>query len=115
MRNTMRWLALGLYLAIALIVWIGFAVGYQKAGAQGLANLGLVLVVFPLALIDFAAYALWHGNDIILAWSRHFYALGLPRGYMWEHAYYYFPRVAVIAWLLWYVTRPRTPSATSST
>ena len=95
-----------LYLVVALLLWVQFIGQYREVGAQALGNLGLVAGVLPVALLDFLGVAIF-GGDAILNWSRLFVHLGLPDSYVLGHAYYYFPRVIVIAASLFALTARR--------
>jgi hypothetical protein len=86
----------GVYLAFSLLVWSGFVLGYEKAGAQALANVGLVVVVLPVAIIDVLINAAFVHGDVILNWSDLLHKIGLPQGYLLDNGYYYFPRVLIV-------------------
>lgn len=88
-----RFILPGLYLALALYMWIDFA----TAARDGLANLGLFLVTFPVALIGLLID--W------LAGSKTFLLLPDGFGYLGNHALYYIPAVAVTAALMWLLGR----------
>jgi hypothetical protein len=100
----------GLYLAFALLVWGGFVSGYHKVGAQALANLGLVVVVFPFAFLDIIVNVVLIHGDVILNWSNLFHKVGLPQGYLLDNGYYYFPRVLAMTGTLFLWQRRRKGS-----
>lgn len=99
------------YLVFALLVWGGFVSGYYRVGAQALANLGLIVAVLPLAMIDILVNIAFVHGDAILNWSDLFHKIGLPQGYLLDHGYYYFPRVLVVAWILYLWQRRRSSRA----
>ena len=88
-----RFILPGLYLVLALYVWIDFA----TAARDGLANVGLFLVTFPVALVGLLV-------DSLIERSR-FSLLPDGFGYLGNHALYYVPAVAVTAALLWWLGR----------
>jgi hypothetical protein len=100
----------GLYLTFALLVWGGFVSGYHKVGAQALANLGLVVAVFPVAIIDIIVNAVFVHGDVILNWSNLFHKVGLPQGYLLDNGYYYFPRTLAMTGMLHLWQRRRKAS-----
>jgi len=102
-----RILVPGLYLAFALLVWAGFVCGYHKVGAQALANLGLVVAVLPLAILDVLVNMVFVHGDVILNWSNLFHRVELPQGYLLDNAYCYFPRVLVMMGMLFLWQRRR--------
>jgi hypothetical protein len=88
-----RFILPGLYLLLALYVWIDFT----RTNHDGLANIGLMLVTFPVALIGLLLTAIAGETDFILLPDRY--------GYLGDHALYYGPAVAVTALLLWWLAR----------
>jgi hypothetical protein len=81
------------YLALATSVWIDFV----NTNADGLANLGLMLVVLPVT-----AAGLFIGW---LADQESFILLPDGLGYFGDHALFYVPSVAFIALTLWLLGR----------
>jgi hypothetical protein len=88
-------------------MWAGFVSGYHEVGAQALANLGLVVAVLPLAIVDILVNIVFVHGDVILNWSNLFHRVGLPQGYLLDNAYYYFPRVLVMMGMLFLWQRRR--------
>lgn len=82
-----------LYLSLALYIWIDFA----TAAHDGLANVGLFLITFPVTLVGLLVDAITGSTSYSL----------LPDGfgYLGDHALYYVPAVAVTAALLWVLGR----------
>ena len=83
----------GLYLALALYVWIDFA----TAARDGLANVGLFLVTLPVAAVGLAIDA--------VAANSGFSLLPDSFGYLGNHALYFIPAVVVTTALLWWLGR----------
>lgn len=83
----------GLYLALALYVWIDFT----RINHDGLANLGLMAVTLPVTLLGLLLGAVIGRSSFVL----------LPDGfgYLGNHAIYYVPAVAVTALLWWWIGR----------
>lgn len=88
-----RFILPGLYLALALYLWIDFA----TAARDGLANVGLFFVTFPVALAGLLI-------DRLIG-SESFSLLPDGFGYLGNHAVYYVPAVAVTAALVWWIGR----------
>jgi hypothetical protein len=88
-----RYMVLGGYLGIALFAWIEFL----RLPPDGLANVGLFLVTFPIAFVGLAVTELLGVSSFALMPNRF--------GYVWDHAAYYFPAVMVTALLLYALTR----------
>jgi hypothetical protein len=80
------------YLALAAGVWIDFV----NTNPDGLANLGLMLVVFPVTVAG-----------LFIGWLAGQESFVLPDGlgYFGDHALFYAPGVALIALALWFVGR----------
>ncbi len=88
-----RFILPGLYLALALYVWIDFT----RIARDGLANVGLFLVTAPVTAVG-----------LLIDWiigSKRFALLPDGFGYLGNHALYYVPAVAVTAALLWLLGR----------
>ena len=83
----------GLYLALAIYVWFDFA----TAPRDGLANVGLFLITFPVALIGFVIDAATGSTSFSLLPDGH--------GYVADHALYYVPAVAITTGLFWLIGR----------
>lgn len=83
----------GLYLVLALYLWIDFA----TAARDGLANVGLFLATLPVAIVGFMIDA--------ITGSTSFSLLPDSFGYLGNHALYYIPAVAVTSFLLWRLGR----------
>lgn len=77
------------YCAVALLAWLDFA----RLPPDGLANVGLMLVVWPVALFDLALRPADAPGSFVLM------PTGL--GYYGNHAAFYFPSVICIATALW--------------
>ena len=88
-----RFILPGLYLALALYVWIDFA----TAARDGLANVGLFLITAPVALVGLVIDS--------LASSSRFSLLPDGFGYLGNHAIYYVPAAAITTALLWSLGR----------
>jgi hypothetical protein len=82
----------GLYLAFALYAWVDFT----RTNPDGLANVGLFLVTFPVTLADLLIAGLI-GQPSVLMPHGH--------GYLADHALFYVPAVAVTACLAWLAGR----------
>jgi hypothetical protein len=91
----------GIYLAGGLAVWISFA----RTNPDGLANVGLVLYVFPISLLGLAVGWLTGSAEFLLIPDRF--------GYYGDHAVFFFPSLfaiaALIAWVVTKVQRIRRP------
>ena len=88
-----RFILTGLYLALALYVWVDFT-GIAR---DGLANVGLFLVTAPVTAVG-----------LLIDWiigSKNFALLPDGFGYLGNHALYYVPAVAVTAALVWLIGR----------
>ena len=81
-----------LYLAFATYGWIDFI----KTNHDGLANVGLFLITLPVTVVSLILGSLMGQS-----------AMPMPQGhgYLWDHALYYFPAVAVTAVLWWLIGR----------
>jgi hypothetical protein len=82
----------GVYLAFAAYVWIDF----MRLPKDGLANIGLMLVTFPVTVVGLALTELTGGGSFVL----------LPDGfgYYADHALYYWPSVMVIVVGLYWIS-----------
>jgi hypothetical protein len=80
-----------LYIAVALLAWLDFA----RLPPDGLANLGLMLVVMPITALDIALRPANSPGHSILMPDRF--------GYYGNHAVFFAVSVLVIATLLWIV------------
>ena len=81
------------YCAVALLAWIDFA----RLPPDGLANLGLMLVVFPITLLDLGLRpADAPGSMVLMPDSLGYYA---------DHAVFFGCSVLVIAAGLWWLGR----------
>ena len=76
------------YLAVAVLAWVDFVL----APPDGLANVGLMLVTLPVTLLGLLIDAALGSTDFVLMPDRF--------GYLGDHAAYYWPSVAAIAWVL---------------
>ena len=88
-----RFILTGLYLALALYVWVDFT----RIARDGLANVGLFLVTAPVTAVG-----------LLIDWiigSKSFALLPDRFGYLGNHALYYVPAVAVTAALVWLLGR----------
>ena len=96
-----RFVLPGLYLALALYIWIDFT----RTAHDGLANLGLMAITLPVTLAGLLLGSLMGESSFIL----------IPDGfgYLTSHALYYVPAVAITALLLWLLGRAidRRPAA----
>ena len=86
-----------LYLALALYAWLDFV----RAPPDGLANVGLMLVTFPVTLLGLLLTELTGGGSFALMPTRF--------GYYGNHALYYWPSVGLTALLLYLVGRALRP------
>jgi hypothetical protein len=80
-----------IYLLIGGINWLHFS----TLPPDGLANLGLILFILPLSLLDRTLVFLIYGNAGDFLFARLAHGIGLPRGYLFDHAYFYFPSLAL--------------------
>lgn len=92
------------YCAVALLAWIDFS----RLPPDGLANVGLMLVVLPVTLLDLALRpADAPGSFVLMPDSLGYYA---------DHAVYFGVSVLVIAAALWWLgawfDRRRSPAKT---
>ena len=80
-----------LYIGLALYVWIDFT----RLPPDGLANVGLMIVTLPVALVGLLLTWVVGGTDFILS----------PRGFGYynDHALYYWPSVILIAVVLYWL------------
>lgn len=88
-----RYILPGLYLLLAIYVWIDFT----RLPPDGLANLGLMVVTLPVTLVG-----------LLLGWligSTQFILLPAGPSYLAAHAIYYVPAAALTALLLWWIGR----------
>ena len=86
-----RFLLPSLYLAFAIYAWIDFV----YLPADGLANVGLMLVTLPVTIVG-----------LIISWaigSASFVLLPSGFGYYGNHAIYYWPSVLLTALLLYWL------------
>ncbi len=88
-----RFVLPGLYLALALYIWVDFA----TAARDGLANVGLFLVTAPVALVGLAI-------DRLIG-SRTFSLLPGGFSYLVNHALYFVPAAAATAGLVYLLGR----------
>jgi hypothetical protein len=88
-----RFILPGLYLLIAIYVWIDFA----RTNPDGLANLGLMAVTLPVTLLGLLLGSLTGRSSFVL----------IPDGfgYLTSHAIYYVPAVALTTLLIWLLGR----------
>jgi hypothetical protein len=90
-----------IYLAGGLAVWISFI----STNHDGLANVGLILYVFPVSLLGLAVGWVIGRTEFLLIPDRF--------GYYGDHAVFFFPSLfavaALIAWLITVVLRMRRP------
>ena len=87
----------GLYLAMAVYAWLDFL----WRPADGLANVGLMIVTFPVAALGLLLTELRGGGWFVL----------MPDGfgYYADHALYYWPSVGVITLLLYWLAQTLSP------
>jgi len=78
------------YIAFAIYAWFDFA----STNHDGLANLGLIVVTAPVAVVGF-----------VLSGGGSFALIPEGRGYLADHAIYYVPAVACTALFLWLIGR----------
>jgi hypothetical protein len=88
-----RHVMLGGYLGIALFAWIEFL----RLPPDGLANVGLFLVTFPVSFLGLVLTEILGASSFALMPTRF--------GYAWDHAAYYFPAGAVTGGLLYALAR----------
>jgi hypothetical protein len=74
----------GCYLAFALYAWIDFT----RTNHDGLANVGLFLVTFPVTIADLILSAMTGRQDVLMPHGH---------GYIGDHALYYLPAALVTA------------------
>ena len=78
------------YLAFAIYAWCDFV----STNHDGLANLGLIVVTAPVAVVG-----------LILSGGGSFALIPEGHGYLSDHAIYYVPAVACTAVLVWLIGR----------
>jgi hypothetical protein len=83
----------GAYCFIALLAWLDFS----RLPSDGLANVGLMLVVLPATLLDLALRPPDAPNSSVLMPDSF--------GYFGNHAFFFGLSVAVIAAALWWLGR----------
>jgi len=81
------WLPAG-YLVFAIYAWIDFT----RTNHDGLANIGLFLVTFPVTMVDLIIGSIMGRTSILMPHGH---------GYLGDHALYYGPAVLVTAALWW--------------
>jgi len=90
------------YLLICLGVWISFTF----TNHDGLANFGLALMTLPLSAIERAiAYQIYGSFDQLPFWKPLLMRLGLPSGYLLDHAYWFIPLASLQTFFLFIVGR----------
>ena len=87
-----RFVLPALYIAFAIYAWVDFA----NTNHDGLANIGLFLVTFPVTVLDLLLGAVLGRTSVLMPQGH---------GYLTDHALYYVPAVAVTASLLWLLGR----------
>jgi hypothetical protein len=80
------------YLAFAVYGWVDFV----HTNPDGLANIGLFLITFPVTIVDLLLASMI-GQTSVLMPDGH--------GYFGDHALYYVPAAAVTALLFWWIGR----------
>ena len=80
-----------IYLVGGIAVWVSFA----RTNPDGLANVGLILYVFPISLLGLAAGWLTGRTEFLLIPDRF--------GYYGDHAVFFFPSLLAIAALIAWV------------
>ncbi len=83
----------GCYVAVGILVWISFV----QTNHDGLANVGLILYVFPVSLVGMLLGYLFNGGEFPLIPSS--------LGYLVGHAVFYFPSLALMAMLIAWLAR----------
>ena len=98
----MRFWLPGIYLALAVYVWIDF----WRTNPDGLANVGLVVVVLPITL-----------TELLVGWvfgESGFTLMPDGFGYYGNHALFYVPSVFLVSGILWQlgavIDRRRSPT-----
>ena len=81
-----------LYVALAAFTWLDFV----RTNHDGLANVWLFAVTLPVTLIDLALGAALGRGSLLMPHGH---------GYLTDHALYYVPAVAAIAYSLWLLGR----------
>jgi hypothetical protein len=77
------------YILIAVYAWVDF----MRINPDGLANVGLMLVVFPVTIAGLLLGLALGRDDFVLSPDGF--------GYFGDHALYYVPSVILVAALLW--------------
>ena len=81
-----------LYVTFAIYGWIDFV----NTNHDGLANVGLFLITFPVTIVLLVVGGMMGRSEILMPDGF---------GYLGDHALYYFPAVAVTAFLWWLIGR----------
>jgi len=90
------------YLLICLGVWISFTL----TNHDGLANFGLALITMPLSAIERAlTYQIFGSFEQLPLWKPLLLRIGLPSGYLMDHAYWFIPLASLQAYFLFIVGR----------
>jgi hypothetical protein len=87
----MRFVVPAAYFVLAVLAWVDFV----RTNPDGLANLGLMLVTFPITALG-----------LLLGWvldRESFVLLPSGFGYLGNHALYYWPSVLLIAIGLYWI------------
>jgi hypothetical protein len=87
----MKFIAPATYLLLAAYVWLDFV----RTNPDGLANLGLMLMTFPIVALG-----------LLVGWAlgqESFVLLPSGFGYLGDHALYYWPSVLLIAIGLYWI------------
>jgi len=79
------------YLAGGVAVWISFA----RTNPDGLANVGLILYVFPVSIAGLLAGRLLGRSEFVLLPDRF--------GYFADHAIFFFPSLFVVVGLIFWM------------
>ncbi|MEQ1877556.1 MAG: hypothetical protein ABL958_13000 [Bdellovibrionia bacterium] len=90
-----------IYATLAGYCWISFT----QTNHDGLANVVILLVVLPFTIVDRILNRVIYSEmgDFILARLAH--GAGLPRGYLANHAYHFFPCMAAMVVIMYFVGR----------
>jgi hypothetical protein len=93
-----------IYSLAAGAAWIHFL----TLSRDGLASALLMIMILPITIIDRVLSQLIRGKMDHFLFAELAHLIGLPKGYVLDHAYFYFPSVALIAEILYLIGKKRS-------